>query len=224
MTKPMSDTLALRLAVAAKAVPDIELKQFIQLLITHCGEPLTEKKLRAISPKKLRELFAQTALQLDRSQLNQVHAILGADEISPMEAPSIPAPKQLSGPVVQLAVSSNNLERIDGHFGSCLRFLIYEVNAIDWKLVDIREVATDESGLLRTDYLVNLIKDCHVLATLSIGGPAAAKVVRADITPIKKAQPTLSEEILKPLTEVIRSTPPPWLGKILEKQETADVC
>ncbi|GGA95619.1 NifB/NifX family molybdenum-iron cluster-binding protein [Agarivorans gilvus] len=224
MNKPMSDTLALRLAVAAKAVPDIELKQFIQLLITHCGEPLTEKKLRAISPKKLRELFAQTALQLERSQLNQVHAILGADEISPMEAPSIPAPKQLSGPVVQLAVSSNNLERIDGHFGSCLRFLIYQVSASGYQLVDVRPVVENLTGDARTTYLIDLIGDCQLLATLSIGGPAAARVSRADILPLKQLTPQPSQSILQRL-QMVMDQPPRWLARLLERQgQEAALC
>lgn len=224
MTTDITENVALRLGLAAKAVPQLALKQFVTALMNGLGQPVTEKKLRSLNPKKLFKLLSGIERDIERGQSNQVYAILTSAEITTMQAPELPESTALDGPKLRVAISSNNNEQLDGHFGSCLRFLIYEVNSIAWKLVEVRPVATDESGLLRTDYLVNLIKDCHVLSTLSIGGPAAAKVVRADITPIKKPQVCAAADVLKPLTDVINTTPPPWLAKILENQETADVC
>lgn len=224
MSTEITESVALRLGLAAKAVPQISLKKFIHELINELGQPVTEKKLRSLNPKKLFNILSTADRDIERGQSNQVYAILTSADITTMKAPELPESIEVKGPKLRVAISSNNNEQLDGHFGSCLRFLIYDVNETEWKLVDIRAVATDESGLLRTNYLVDLIRDCHVLSTLSIGGPAAAKVVRADITPIKKLQPTSVDEILKPLTDVIRTTPPPWLAKILEKQETADAC
>ncbi|MDO6762222.1 NifB/NifX family molybdenum-iron cluster-binding protein [Agarivorans sp. 1_MG-2023] len=222
MKQPMSDKLALRLAMASKAVPEIGLKQFISLLVKQCSEPLTEKKLRTLSPKVLRGVLEDSRLTIERGQVNQVHAILTSDQISQMQAPSVPAAKELAGPVVQLAVSSNNLEQIDGHFGSCLRFLVYQINASGYQLVDVRPVAENLSGDARTSYLIELIKDCQLLATLSIGGPAAARVSRADILPLKQLTPQPSQDILQRLQNVM-DTPPRWLARLLEKQEV-DLC
>ena len=224
MSSAITEKVALRLGLAAKAVPQLTLKKFINELMNELGQPVTEKKLRSLTPKKLYSLLSASERDIERGQSNQVFAILTSAEITTMQAPELPESTELDGPKLRVAISSNNNEQLDGHFGSCLRFLIYEVNSVEWKLVEVRPVVTNDTGLSRTDYLVALINDCHMLSTLSIGGPAAAKVVRADITPIKKLQPTPVEEILKPLTEVIRTTPPPWLAKILEKQETADAC
>ncbi|MPW30937.1 dinitrogenase iron-molybdenum cofactor [Agarivorans sp. B2Z047] len=222
MKSNINDNLALRLAVASKAIPDIELKQFVALLVGHCGEPLTEKKLRALSPKVLREVFQSSRYNVERSQVNQLHAILSSEQISPMEAPVVPEQTLLKGPIVQLAVSSNNLERIDGHFGSCLRFLIYQVSAQGFQLVDVRPVIENLSGDARTSYLIDLIGDCQLLATLSIGGPAAARVSRADILPLKQLTPQAARSILERL-QTVMDCPPRWLAKLLEKQE-AEAC
>jgi hypothetical protein len=218
MKSNINDNLALRLAVASKAISDIELKQFVALLVGQCGEPLSEKKLRSLSPKALREMFQASSVTVERSQVNQLHAILSSEQISPMEAPELPEQTLLNGPKVRLAVSSNNLERIDGHFGSCLRFLVYEVSAQGFQLVDVRPVIENLSGDARTSYLIELIGDCQLLATLSIGGPAAARVSRADILPLKQLTPQASRTILERLQTVMDS-PPRWLAKLLDKQQ-----
>jgi hypothetical protein len=54
-----------------------------------------------------------------------------------------------------------------------------------------------------------------MLFTLSIGGPAAAKVTRANIHPIKKTVETHVDTLLGDLSGVIRSNPPPWIQKLL---------
>jgi nitrogen fixation protein NifX len=193
-------------------------------LILELGEPLSEKKLRSLNPKTLYQALMTIEHDVERGQSNQVYAILTNAEISSMQAPEIANVITLAGPKLRVAVSSNNDQQLDGHFGSCLRFLIYEVNGTELSLIDVRPVCTDASGLARTDYLVGLIKDCHLLSTLSIGGPAAAKVVRADILPIKLAHPSSVEDTLKPLTTVIGKNPPPWMSKIFAQQECANDC
>lgn len=224
MSSAITEQVALRLGLASKALPQLSLPKFINSLIEQLGQPLTEKKLRSLTPKKLFQHLVQQDRDVERNQSNQVYAILTNSEIATMQAPSLPDMPILKGPVLQVAVSSNNDEQLDGHFGSCLRFLIYQVNSTAWQLVDIRPVITDNTGLSRTDDLVDMIKDCHMLATLSIGGPAAAKVVRADITPVKKAQAMSTDTLLAPLTQVIANNPPPWLNKILYPKESCYGC
>ena len=49
----------------------------------------------------------------------------------------------------------------------------------------------------------------------SIGGPAAAKVIRAGIYPIKEPEGGNATEVLSKLQSVMGTAPPPWLAKIL---------
>lgn len=67
-------------------------------------------------------------------------------------------------------------------------------------------------------YRAQLIKDCQVLFVQSIGGPAAAKVIRADIYPIKVPESIEAEEKLAELQQVF-DAPPPWLAKALGVSE-----
>jgi len=223
MTTHSHETLALRLGLASKSIPQISLGAFIAMLGSQLGEPLTEKKLRAITPKQLFTWLTDVANDIERGQANQAYAILMNAVVADMSAPICNPDKPLAGPKLRVAVSSNNEEMIDGHFGSCLRMLVYEVNRSAWQLVEVRPVHSVASGLQRTDYLVNLIEDCQLLATLSIGGPAAAKVTRADIHPIKQALPTPSSELLARVQQVLNVNPPPWIKKLLAKKEPIHV-
>ena len=59
-----------------------------------------------------------------------------------------------------------------------------------------------------------LTKDCQVLFVQTMGGPAAAKVIRADIYPIKVPDVIVADEKLAELQRVF-DAPPPWFAKIL---------
>ena len=62
---------------------------------------------------------------------------------------------------------------------------------------------------------VNLISDCHLLYVLSIGGPAAARVVHRGVHPLKRTQACPVREELDALREVLAHRPPPWLARII---------
>jgi len=69
--------------------------------------------------------------------------------------------------------------------------------------------------------MLDRIRDCHMLFTLSIGGPAAARVTRANIHPIKKTAPAEASVVLKELSQVIATNPPPWVKRILGFEKSA---
>jgi len=50
---------------------------------------------------------------------------------------------------------------------------------------------------------------------VSIGGPAAAKVIRADIFPIKLPNGGPAPEVIGRFQQALADSPPPWLAKIL---------
>lgn len=219
---PIDENMALRIGMAAKSLPEFPLQRFIQCLLDTLGAPLTDKKLRSLSPKRIYSILSSECQSVEKGQANQVFAMLTSEGDQTLEAPVVTESTPLSGPKLKLAVTSNHLEQIDGHFGSCLRALVYEISAEGWQLVEVRPIDCTESGMARTDYIVDLIRDCDMLATLSIGGPAAAKVTRADIHPLKEATPCSCESLLQKLTNVIAGTPPPWIAKILERSKSAE--
>jgi nitrogen fixation protein NifX len=115
---------------------------------------------------------------------------------------------------IRVACASSRGELLDGHFGSAGRFLVYQVSSDEDRLIDVR-VPDDASADDKNSYRARLIRDCQVLYVASIGGPAAAKVVKAGIHPIKDPQGGPARERIAALREVLAMKPPPWLAKVM---------
>ena len=71
---------------------------------------------------------------------------------------------------------------------------------------------------------VTLIGDCDLLCVLSIGGPAAARVVNSGIHPIKRPQAEDIQTLLAELQRVLAGEPPPWLARIIGRTPNASAA
>ncbi|HYQ39803.1 MAG TPA: NifB/NifX family molybdenum-iron cluster-binding protein, partial [Pseudomonas sp.] len=116
---------------------------------------------------------------------------------------------------VRIACASDSGERLDGSFASCARFLIYQISPRASRLIDVRVPPAAGEDDDRHARRAELLADCQLLYTLSIGGPAAAKVIRAGVHPIKLAGAQPAREIVEELQRVLATTPPPWLAKAM---------
>ena len=224
--QPLSNETALRIALAARALPEVSVGELIEALQKHLGDTLNEKSLSKITVTDLKTAFGQTydldgeedgedADTSDLASLKEAVQILWgqADEEA---MPSIEPyhEGEMSGSI-RVAVASSSQEQLDGHFGSCPHYLIYQISAEKIKLIDIRSAIEADLSDDKNAARVNLIKDCHVLFIASIGGPAAAKVIKSGIYPMKKSEGGAAREILAELQQVMATSPPPWLAKIL---------
>ncbi len=115
---------------------------------------------------------------------------------------------------IRVACASNGGGVLDGHFGSCEHFLVYQVSPGDITLIEQRDTDVTEDAYDKNVARAALIADCQVVFIQSIGGPAAAKVVRAGVHPVKVPKPVPTEEILVKLQGALQ-TPPPWLAKAM---------
>lgn len=218
----ISRDVALRIGLASRALPDIESAALMQVLVKALGMPLTEEKLSRLTVRELQEaadtLFNQTPLPAIKQALDFLWGkttIEVSDEALPK--PQAYADGDMPGSI-RLAVASNNGEKLDGHFGTCARFLIYQVSPEESRLVGIRSISSaleknEDKNALRAD----LIADCDVLYVVSIGGPAAAKVVKQDIHPIKFPHGGDAAEAVAELKNTLATNPPPWLAKVMGK-------
>lgn len=126
---------------------------------------------------------------------------------------------------MKVAFSTQDLQRVDAHFGWAKQIAIYEVRPDGYDFV--RTIGFD--GQLQEDGSedklapkLEAIKDCAILYVAAIGGSAAARVVAMKIHPIKVAQPEPILDILDKLQDVLMGTPPPWLRKALLKDRARD--
>jgi nitrogen fixation protein NifX len=225
--QPISNEVALRIALASRLFPELSIGDFIEALQTYLGDVLDETALSRITVTNLKTALGQT-YELDGEEdgedadatdiaafKNAVRILWGElDEID--QLPAIEPYQEGDMPnSIRVAVASNNRENLDGHFGSCLRYLIYQLSTEEIRLVDIRSAIEADRSEDKNAFRVGLIRDCPVLYIVAIGGPAAGKVVQAGIYPIKKEAGGAARVLLSELQQALATSPPPWLAKIL---------
>jgi nitrogen fixation protein NifX len=128
---------------------------------------------------------------------------------------------------MKVAFATEDLKRVDAHFGWAKNIAVYDVTP-----EDIHFVANFEfGGNLREDGnedklepKLKAIEDCAILYVAAIGGSGAARVVARKIHPIKVTEPEAIDGILLRLQKVLGGNPPPWLRKALNmgKERTLD--
>jgi nitrogen fixation protein NifX len=121
---------------------------------------------------------------------------------------------------MKIAFATQDLKRVDAHFGWAKNIAIYEIGPDGHKFLEAVEFSGDLQEDGNEDKLapkIEAIKDCAILYVAAIGGSGAARVVANNIHPMKVNQPEEIEGLLLKLEEVLRGTPPPWLRKALAK-------
>ncbi len=222
-TPPITREAALRVALAARAMPKVTLPSLIDLLQRRLGDTIDEENLRQVTVTMLKTGFASADGEEDGEDIGigleamkLAVRIMWGETQGDDSLPKIEACAEGDMPgSVRIAIASDQGDTLSGHFGSCLRFLVYQVSPTEIRLVDIRDTMDAEFAEDKNLWRAKLIGDCHVCYVVSIGGPAAAKVIRADIYPIKIPDGGPAEEILKQFQVAMVESPPPWLLKIL---------
>ena len=221
MTQLMTREAALRIGLAARELSLPEVAGLVRALAGKLDLPLTEAKLAGVTVTDLREILAGNHAEEDckvgvePEKLKQAVRLLWGVGVVGSDLPPLDACGEGDMPYsIRVAVASNRGENLDGHFGSCERFLIYQVSSDDMRLLDARPALEADHAEDRNAARAQLIADCQVVYLASIGGPAAAKVVRAGVHPVRIPKAGPARETLARLQEALRS-PPPWLAKAM---------
>ena len=219
----ISREVALRIGLAAKVLPGVDARQLLEVLKERLGFPFTEARLTKMTVTDLKTGLASldgeedsedTGISMEYLKL-AVRYLWGEEGIEP-DLPEVQGYQEGDMPgSIRVAIGSNGADAIDGHYGSCPRFLVYQVSPDEIRLVDIRSTAGADNAEDKNAFRAELICDCHVMYVQSIGGPAAAKVVRAGIYPMKLPEGGKAPEALAKLQSVMSGSPPPWLAKII---------
>ncbi|SDG58768.1 dinitrogenase iron-molybdenum cofactor biosynthesis protein [Propionivibrio dicarboxylicus] len=235
MTAQITREAALRLGMAARELDGLSAAAFAQAVGDRLGLPLTETRLAAITVTDLREILAgnhaekDCAVGVEPEKLKQVARLLWGEDLAFSELPPLDSHSDGDMPgSIRAACASNTGEVLDGHFGSCERFLIYQLSPAESRLIAIRPTLEADHAEDRNAARAALIADCDVVFVQSIGGPAAAKVVRASVHPVKIPRPESARAVVARLQNSLRH-PPPWLARVmgvpaqsLEKFATTD--
>jgi len=221
MSASMTREAALRIALAVRELPGVTAAGLVTALAERLGLPLTETKLGTVTVTDLREILAgdhadeNCVVGIGDDVLKAAVRLLWGDGVLHSELPAVQA--YTSGDMpgsIRVACASNTGETLDGHFGSCERFLIYQVSPVEIRLIAVRPTLEADHAEDRNKARAEMINDCQVAYFQSIGGPAAAKVVRAGVHPVKMPKPVAAREALVALQKTLTS-PPPWLAKVM---------
>jgi len=124
---------------------------------------------------------------------------------------------------MKVAFATKDFESVDAHFGGAKEFAVYNVSVDGFELNGV--IKTDTSSLKgdeKTEFKVEALKGINLMYCESIGGTAAAKVIRAGINPMKVQEYTKIEHILNDLVRMIGDNPPPWIKRIMNIETTED--
>jgi len=118
------------------------------------------------------------------------------------------------GRSIRIAFATDTGELIDGHFGGCKAFVIYDLKPAAVEFITARSTVDADEAEDRNKARAELIGDCQIACFQSIGGPAAAKAVRAGVHPMKVVPNTRIDDMLLRLQGALQH-PPPWLAKVM---------
>lgn len=218
--QPLNKEIALRIGLASRTLPDIQPASLMQVLIQLLELPLNKKKLASLDFSSFKKASDEILGDLQDDHVKEILSILKTEQIYDKTEILPPVSAYSEGDLqdsVRIACASNHAEENDGHFGSCKRFLIYQVSKQEIRLIDIRSCAmpSDAEYEDKNAWRADLIKDCQILFTVSIGGPAAAKVVRAGVHPIKRNDVMPAVKAIEEIQGRLDETAPPWLAKAM---------
>ena len=124
---------------------------------------------------------------------------------------------------MKVAFATKDMQTINAHFGGAKEFVVYKVSKDGFELSEV--VKTDTSEMVgddKTDFKVKALKGINIMYCESIGGTAAAKVIRGGINPMKVQEPRAIEDVLKELVVMLNDNPPPWVKKVMNIQTEND--
>jgi nitrogen fixation protein NifX len=123
---------------------------------------------------------------------------------------------------MKIAFTTSDRVHINAHFGWAKKIDVYEVSAEGYKFLetltfdgDLKEDGNEDKLLPKIEALY----DCTIVYVSSIGGSAAARLIKKKITPIKaRSEEEQIAEVLNKLVETLKGNPPPWLRKALQQR------
>ena len=125
---------------------------------------------------------------------------------------------------MKVGFATNDNILINDHFGWAKNFAIYEINQNGFEFLENRYFEEEIEEINKIDKKIEGLNDLKIIFVESIGGTAAARVVKSGIHPIKSKPDDRIEAVMENLKAVLSNNPPPWLKKIIlkEREKTAE--
>jgi nitrogen fixation protein NifX len=123
---------------------------------------------------------------------------------------------------MKVAFTTSDNVHVNAHFGSASQIDLYDVSPNGFNFVNTLEFNGELKEDGNEDKLVPKIEalnGCTLIYVSAIGGSAAARLIRKNVTPIKaRTEDDKIDEILGELVKTLSGNPPPWLRKVLQQE------
>lgn len=128
---------------------------------------------------------------------------------------------------MKIAFATTDELTVNEHFGRAGKFVIYDMSEDKYEYAETRVFAEGRDTEIestkddvqvhenKVDAKVNRLSDCKIVYFTEIGGPAAARLIKKGMMPVKVKEGVSIEESLQKLKETLKTSPPPWLKKIM---------
>ena len=128
---------------------------------------------------------------------------------------------------MKVAFATTDGRRVDEHFGRAGMFRIYEFTKDGYSDLGPRVFSEGRDAVVEStkgqgslhdqavEDKVGKLTDCKVVYITAIGGPSAARLTRHGMMPVKVAEGSDIVALAEQLMEAIKSSPPPWLRKLI---------
>jgi nitrogen fixation protein NifX len=126
---------------------------------------------------------------------------------------------------MKIAFTTSDHVHVNAHFGSAKRIDVYEVDQQQYEFVNtlyfdgnLNEDGNEDKLLPK----IEALHDCTIVYVSTIGGSAAARLIKQKITPIKaQSEDQEITDLLTKLVQTLNGSPPPWLRKALLQRSPA---
>ncbi|BAE50371.1 NifX protein [Paramagnetospirillum magneticum AMB-1] len=150
--------------------------------------------------------------------------------VDPAAPPSQGSRPKIKGGHMRIAVATQDRQRVDAHFASAKTFMFYDVGpeghsfleAVQFDNVSAEDGNHKEDGEDRLAAKISALKGAALLFCRAIGGPAAARVVRVNVHPIKLPNDEPISDVIERVRTMLKGNPPPWLRKAMRDGEAGD--
>ncbi|MEB3182574.1 MAG: nitrogen fixation protein NifX [Nostocaceae cyanobacterium] len=123
---------------------------------------------------------------------------------------------------MKIAFTTSDRVHINAHFGWAKKIDVYDVSTEGYQFLEtltfdgeLKEDGNEDKLLPKIEALA----DCTIVYVSAIGGSAAARLIKKQITPVKaRSEEEEIGEVLSKLVQTLKGNPPPWLRKALQQK------
>ena len=124
---------------------------------------------------------------------------------------------------VKIAFTTTDRIHVNAHFGWAKEIDVYEISDNGYEFIETLKFEGDLKEDGNEDKItpkLQALNDCTIVYVVAIGGSAAARLIKKNVTPVKaKSEEEKIEDILNKLVKTLQGNPPPWLRKALVQKK-----